>query len=400
MSTSKIYTMGSMLTTEILSVTSFATNFPIENAFDLELDSYWKPTNTNDQTITLDLHKETELIDGIENMDFSSASDWVNVDLNTYGETGNLAIVSSADGQSCELVAAGLKDGFLPGRTYRITYDYAELAAGFTFHTRNSSTNADSVGTPVAGTGQTMEFTATKYADKFAIAGLNGATGDFDNFSITIMDDRQLVDSYAIWVKNIEADLAPSSTPRIYLEYSDDNTNWTELYNNTHEAHVQSYSFGNMYLLKGSTPLKGHRYWRFRFTSNATVIQVAGLYLLREWDITAAPDEFPQRNPSTFFSKGKTDKMGNRAVNVGRTQPTITHIRRWKIPTQAVYDDLQSMWEQSLGGGLPVILLEGTEAWVCDILEQSFDPKKIDDGFWEITLSFREKPWTLPAETF
>lgn len=104
---SDIYTTPAMRRPEIHSVTSEATDHPIEMAFDWNLDTYWEPTTTGSQTITIDLQAAHD-IDGLAlfirnyNTDFgaelvslahsSNGSTWTTEadwTLMTYGAVGS-----------------------------------------------------------------------------------------------------------------------------------------------------------------------------------------------------------------------------------------------------------------------------------------------------------------------
>lgn len=51
----ELHSSGPMITSEVTAVTSEATGFPIENAFDNNPDTFWRATSDADQTIDIDL---------------------------------------------------------------------------------------------------------------------------------------------------------------------------------------------------------------------------------------------------------------------------------------------------------------------------------------------------------
>ncbi len=58
------YTIEPLADAKIESITSEATGFPIENALDHNLDTYWKPTSTDNQEIDIDLGSALQ-VDGL-----------------------------------------------------------------------------------------------------------------------------------------------------------------------------------------------------------------------------------------------------------------------------------------------------------------------------------------------
>ena len=144
---------------------------------------------------------EEELIDDVENRDFSAASDWTNTDFATYSETDDLSVVNDAADQSCYL---DVDDQIEAGKRYRLKYN-CTLTSG-TFELQ-SVTDSVKLGSFVDGEGKYIEFTAPA-DDQIKIVGTAAAgQADFDNFSLTETEKdkygraRRIVgDLYARWI--------------------------------------------------------------------------------------------------------------------------------------------------------------------------------------------------------
>ena len=113
---------------------------------------------------------------------------WANVDIGTtFDETTDLSLVASATGQYCKITFTDIGTALAIGKQYRLTYDYSETTAGFEFKLDGAS--IQTLGDAVAGTSQTIEFTAEEDytgAEWLGIYAKTSATaaGNFDNFSL------------------------------------------------------------------------------------------------------------------------------------------------------------------------------------------------------------------------
>lgn len=61
MASLNLYTPGPLIKSSVTDVTSETTGFPIENAFDNNPDTFWRPTSTIPQTIDIDLGEVVEV---------------------------------------------------------------------------------------------------------------------------------------------------------------------------------------------------------------------------------------------------------------------------------------------------------------------------------------------------
>ena len=121
----------------------------------------------------------------------AGTSDWTNAAAGdayaTFDKTGDLSLTADAIGDYCYITFTNIGTVLEHGKRYRLTYDYSETVAGFEFKLEGAATQT--LGDAVAGTGQTIEFTAEEpYAttDQLRIVAKTATTaeGDFDNFSI------------------------------------------------------------------------------------------------------------------------------------------------------------------------------------------------------------------------
>lgn len=127
---------------------------------------------------------ETELITDSDNRDFANASEWTNVDFNSYNETNDLSVTATVQFQRCELPTNNAP--MVNGQRYRIIFDLANIVQ--TFRIRDLADNQLSTALDVIssnGTGQVFEFVyAGSSGGLRVIAGESTSSGDFDNFSI------------------------------------------------------------------------------------------------------------------------------------------------------------------------------------------------------------------------
>ncbi len=131
---------------------------------------------------------QTEMMTTAVDRDFSAANDWTNAGYAAYSDDGGtLAVTADAIGDYALITIANLGTDFEQGKRYRLTYDYTETVAGFEFKLDGTATQT--IGDAVAGTGQTIEFTAAESfsgADELWIMAKTATTaqGAFDNLSV------------------------------------------------------------------------------------------------------------------------------------------------------------------------------------------------------------------------
>lgn len=124
-----------------------------------------------------------ELIATQADRDFSGASNWANVSINAYDETGDLTITASAAGQYCRIPALNAPMEY--GKVYLISFDLANVAGA------SGWTLLDYAGNPIK---YTINANAT-YKIYWVCNNVSGgglrlgaaninSSGDFDNFSI------------------------------------------------------------------------------------------------------------------------------------------------------------------------------------------------------------------------
>lgn len=146
------------------------------------LDFYRSASHTHPKTgklYTVNVTEEEAMPNQVDR-DFSGPSAWANVDLSAYNETGDLTVTASDAAQYCTLPVASAP--MTVGKRYRLTYDIANLVSTWTI---KSFDGTQTIGTvDAAGTGKTIEFTATADGGLQIVAVANDSSGDFDNFSL------------------------------------------------------------------------------------------------------------------------------------------------------------------------------------------------------------------------
>jgi len=121
-----------------------------------------------------------ELMPNQADRDFSGASAWENVDIDSYNETNDLSITANAKDQYCYLPVASAPT--IIGRRYRLTFDVANLTSTWTI---KSYDGTQTIGTVSAGGAQLFEFTAETTGGLRIVANTTTSSGDFDNFSLS-----------------------------------------------------------------------------------------------------------------------------------------------------------------------------------------------------------------------
>ena len=143
--------------------------------------AYFDANGLNGSIVVAAAAASTELMPNQVDRDFSGASAWANVDINTYDETGDLTITANAADQYCTLPVVSAPTT----ATYRysLKFDVANIVETWKI---TDFTGAQTIGTIYAnGAQQEFSFTATTTGG-FRIVSLGTASsGDFDNFTLT-----------------------------------------------------------------------------------------------------------------------------------------------------------------------------------------------------------------------
>lgn len=384
MSFNNAYTMGAQQFVGIDTVTSEATDHDIEFAFDHNLDSYWKPTSTANQNIELDLKFPADIINGQGDRDFSSAANWANVDFNSFDKTTDLSVTATVADQECKLAAAGLNTVFVPGKTYEIRYDCANLVATLVWRT-----GAELIGTVVTGTEKTLQFTATAHSDELVLRSTTtSGSADIDNVSIIEVDERYEVDSFALYINNPDEIHGPDANPTLTISFSEDGAvykTWTTITFATMES---TNLFGRLILVTGLTS-QMRRYWKFALSSMATTLEVNQFLLLKATALTRQ-NVYPEKTARTFSNDLQRLPGGRRSVNIGTSIPFRTFRRTFKIFLPSVLTALQSIYDLSAGTALPLIIYDDSVYYFVRNVNPIFDPILIEFEVWTVTMIFEE----------
>lgn len=122
---------------------------------------------------------ETELMPNVVDRNFSGASAWANVDLNSYDETNDLSLTASGIGQYCTCPVASAPT--TSGKKYRLNFDVAGLVGTWTV---KSFDGTKTYGTVTAAGAQEIEWTATTAGGIRMVSNEVNSAGNFDNFSL------------------------------------------------------------------------------------------------------------------------------------------------------------------------------------------------------------------------
>lgn len=398
----KFYTRRPMDFAVCTSVTSEASGHPIEHALDRNLFTYWEPTTTGDQAIVIDLQNGLqERITAAADRNFSSDSGkWTNALSDGWSSWavagGNLTVQASASNQTGGLASSGMS-AFVAGSSYRITYDWSAIG-GLTARWQCSGTG-QVIGTLTAGSAQTATFTCTGASTGLVLCSTaTTGTGVIDNVSIKCIDNESdyAVKAIAIWINNHSAYFDASHG--LKLEYSDDNSTWTEVADKDIQDEMTDGVQGDplrIYVLAASHI---HRYWKVTLHSATNIIKIGGIYLLSEFDF-GAHSTYPEKHSRSFWnSKGRLDG-GMLALNPGGRTPIYGLSRSYRFAGTTSLGVLQNAFTACRGGQTPIILNEGSDYWLVNVLTDTLDISETDYHYYSVSLDYETLPYIMDGNT-
>ena len=387
----KLYSMRPMEFAFTDSVTSEATGQAIEKALDRDLDTYWQATTAAQQEIVLDLNYGTqERIYDSDDRDFTADSgNWTNLTMGTQFEVtgGKLEMVSTAGSQAGTLAAAD-QDGFVAGETYTVTYTYTGTTAGFEFATHTAS---QIIGTMVAGTAQTLTFKCATTSTGIYILSKIAATGDLDDVSYRKVGDYTSygIKAVAFWINNYNT--AFGASHGLKLDWSDDNTNWTEQADKLLDSEMTNTTGMALRFYSWSTASE-HRYWRFTFHDVTTIADISQLFLLSEYDVTVS-NYYPEAESHTYGNIKRRAPGGRLRVEPSMGIPIKTFDRNYRFFNDSARDTLVEAFDACRGGAIPLILNEDTSYELARIATETLTFTVIDFGITEINVAFETLPY-------
>ncbi len=384
---------------QVDSVTSEDTGFPIEDAFDYNLDRPWKPTTIADQVITLDLNNDLqESIILLLDRDFNTAAgtNWTQGTMNSFSiSLSTLLLSASASSQFSSLGPGGF-GGFVAGRTYRITYDYTENVAGFSLQTGTAN---QAIGTMVAGTSQTVDFICNEDSTSLLIVSTSSsADGEFDNFSIqdvTYEDDFD-VDGFAVFIRNYQTHFGTDAG--LKLEYSVDSTIWVEFADKLIESEMNNVVGQPLRIYINSTS-QARRYWRFTFHDMNEIVEVGQLFLLRQRSVSLG-NAWPEKDRSRYQNR-LTNRRGQSPFTVQGSRRSVRHIpRQWQFITQTQMDALDAALDDCFGSVRPFIFNEDTDYRVVLFLQNEIDPNESAYQVYSPRVVMQELPYIEDGQVY
>lgn len=182
------------------------------------------------------------------------------------------------------------------------------------------------------------------------------------------------------------------------LWYSDNGTSWTiwpqaQLIFNTVNA------FG--VTLNAGDSTKTHRYWKISTRDATTIPEIAQILLFKKITVPQA-NILPELNERSYFSKvlvGAGGRMHKRQVNRNRIE---TFGRTWLLKGNADRDKLASMWDDSRGHSLPLVMQEDSSParFVEIVAPQTFNDNQLSFELYRPTITFRTLPFIVDGEAF
>jgi len=146
-----------------------------------------------------------ELMPNQADRDFSGASAWENVDIDSYNETNDLSITANAANQYCKIAETSVPT--VAGRRYRLYFDVANLTSTWTIKSYDGTQTIGTVSQN--GTNQYLEFVAETSGGLRIVAGSDTSSADFDNFSLKEVgvgsseEDEELIGGTIIGVYSV-----------------------------------------------------------------------------------------------------------------------------------------------------------------------------------------------------
>lgn len=388
----KLYSMRPMEFAFADSETSQETGQESEKALDRNLDTFWQATSTATNDIVLDLNYGThERIFDSDDRDFTgSSSNWVNTTFTTFViNTGTDVLDIAGDTSDIGYLPAANQEGFVSGETYILTYTYTGTVAGIQFLALDTS---QLIGTAVVGTAQTLTFKSTGTSDGVLVLGnAIGMSGTLTDISIRKVGDNASygIKAVGIWIRNYNT--AFGSAHGLKLDWSDDNTNWTEQADKLLDTEMTNTTGTALRFYSWSTASE-HRYWRFRFHDVTTITDISQLFLLSEFDVTVS-NYFPEAERHTYANIKRRAPGGRLQIEPALGIPLKTFIRNYRFFNDAARDTLVAAFDACRGGAIPLILKEGSDYEVVRIATETLNFAIIDYGVSEIGISFETLPY-------
>lgn len=377
------------------SITSEATGHPIEKALDHNLDTFWQATSTDQQDIVLDLNYGThEMVYDSDDRDMSASSgNWTNNNMTTFEVTGG---VLSMVGDNAEVgyLADAAQEDFVSGKTYIITYTYTGTVGGFGL---TAASTSQVIGTFVVGTDQTFTFTSSG-ASEFVVVGcqINGSSGTIDEFSIRKVGDYSQygATAVALWIRNYNTEFG--ATHGLKLDWSEDNTNWTEQADVTLQGEMTQGIGYPLRIYTWSTASE-HRYWRFRFHDATIIPDIGQIFLLS----TAEPgnsNHYPEANSINYGNRVQRLPTRRLLIEPGFRTPVQVLDRSYRCFSDAARDAFLDSYNAARAGATPVILNEDSLYYVCRYQGGRLQTTSIDHQVHDIPLQFETLPYIADGD--
>lgn len=388
----KLYSMRPMEFAFADSETSQVTGQESEKALDRNLDTYWQATSTATNDIVLDLNYGTqERIFDSDDRDFTGASsNWVNTSFTTFViNTGTDVLDIAGDTNDVGYLPAANQQGFVAGETYTVTYTYAGTVSGIIFQTITAS---QAIGIAVVGTAQTLTFKCGTTSDGILVLGnANGMTGTLTDISIRKVGDYSSygIKAVGIWINNYNT--AFGSSHGLKLDWSDDNTNWTEQADKLLDTEMTNTVGSPLRFYSWSTASE-HRYWRFRFHDVTTVADISQLFLMSEFDV-AVSNYYPEAETHTYANIKRRAPGGRLQIEPSLGIPVKTFNRNYRFFDDTARDTLVDAFDACRGGAIPLILNEDSIYEVVRIATETLNLTVIDYGVSEINVALETLPY-------
>lgn len=218
------------------------------------------------------------------------------------------------------------------------------------------------------------------------------------NIDLDLQSARS-INGVAMFLRNYLTDHSGSELALVSVYYSDNGTDWTGVTGMTYFIHTKQ-TVGKPLVIGPSDTTISHRYWRIRFSSMSTVVQVSQFFLYRDRSI-AVPDSYPH-NDRRIYGQGVVKGFAGRAVRTPINRVPVYERRRTWRTTDA--DDIAAIQGavQDCAGRMNLAIYAPSDAdpGVIEMQDKQATTRQVLYGLYDQTISMRSIPYIADGDIF
>lgn len=196
------------------------------------------------------------------------------------------------------------------------------------------------------------------------------------------------IDGLALFIRNYNTDI---DAEVVELSYSDNGSTWTIV--SAWGILSTGGAIGDPIKIFPEIDESAHRWWRVTFGGVITeIIEVAQIILYNKTTFSQG-NQFPEHDEIEYPVTVRS--VPGRRTYKKRTNviPVRTIPREWLFTKITDYDALNAAIDQSLLGGLPMLLVEGSDRNLVEIIDATFNKSEIAYATNEPVVTFRTLPF-------